>query len=215
MGSDQATATVQLPAQLGEAFRLLRRGQHVCRDDGPVWFDLRDNAEAYRTVFRTLGYTLSDHPRGFYYFSDGQQSRPDVLSRLVYFFTCLFSDLDQGRFEPGIIRWVDTLTDHNFSIPTLTDHMFTANDRQRVFAQLQVRRETFEKAVIGPLLRYGIASRPQSGSIRFRQGVYRFVEFFQACADGNAIQKAAAELTGEPLARGEADLDEDDGEVEQ
>lgn len=212
MGSDAPSAAVQLPAQLGEAFRLLRKGHHICRDNGPVWFDLRDNAEAYRTIFNALGYRLSDHPRGFYYFSEGQQSRPDVLSRLVYFFACLFADLDQGRFEPAITRWVDTLTDHEFRIEALADHMFTSNDRQRIFAQLQVRRDSLDKAVVAPLLRYGIAYRAQSGSIRFRQSVYRFVEFFQACADANAIQQ----VTQRPDSTAGADLEiQDDGEGDE
>lgn len=213
MSSDAPSTTVQLPAQLGEAFQTLRKGYHLCRDDGPVWFDLRDNADAYRTVFSALGYKLSDHPRGFYYFAEGQQSRPDVLSRLVYFLACLFSDLDQGRFEPAITRWVDTLTDHEFSIAALADHMFIANDRQRVFAQLQVRRDNLEKAIIAPLVRYGIACRSHSGSIRFRQGVYRFVEFFQTCADADIVQQAAEQPAD--LAAG-IDIDsEEPGEVDE
>ena len=215
MGSELPTATVSLPAQLSEAFRMLRKGQHVCRDDGPVWFDLRDNPDAYRTIFTALGYTLSDHPRGFYFFSEGQQSRPEVLSRLVYFFTCLFSDLDQGRYEPGIIRWVDTLADHEFSITVLADGMFSANDRQRIFSQLQVSPDNFEKAVIAPLCRYGIATRAKAGSLRFRQGVYRFVEFFQTCADDSLAPTAVADTAGNELTDTQSDLDEEDGEVEQ
>lgn len=176
-------------------------------------FDLRENAEAYRTVFSALGYTLSDHPRGFYYFMEGQQSRTDVLSRLVYFFTCLFSDLDQGRFEPVVTRWVDTLTDHDFQIGVLIDRMFAASDRQRVFAQLQVRPDNFDKVIIAQLCRCGIAFRPQAGSVRFRQSVYRFVDFFQVCADENAV-RLAQNATSEAQADAETELDDEDGEME-
>ena len=180
---EMALVTVQLPERLSEAFQSLRKGRHICRADGPVWFDLREQIQSYRTVFGALGYTLANHPRGFYYFSEGQQARPDVLSRLVYFFTCFFADLDQGRYIAAQVRWVDTLTDQRFDLASISQNMFSANDRQRVFDQLQVQRDNFDKAVIAPLYRYGICSKPDNGSIRFRESVYRFVELFLICGE--------------------------------
>ena len=178
---EQPRKTVVLPARLADAFKALRKGRHLCRTDGPVWFDLREHADDYRVIFSALGYTLADHPRGFYYFAQGQQARPDILSRLVYFFACLFADLEQGRFGSDQGRWVDALTDQTFDLSALSQSMFAANDRQRVFDQLGVTKETFEKVVIAAVVRYGIATKPDSGRLRFRESVYRFVELFQIC----------------------------------
>jgi hypothetical protein len=174
---------------------------------------LRDNAEQYRVIFSALGYILSDHPRGFYYFAQGQQARPDVLSRLVYFFACLFADLDQGRFESAQGRWVDVLTDQDFDIPSIIESMFAPNDRQRVFDQLNVTRDGFDKSVVAPLVRYGIASRPDSGRLRFRESVYRFVELFQACGEEQSpVEKIATTPSDDDLLDAAMDADEEEGE---
>lgn len=205
--------TSQLPCRLREAFQALRKGRHVCRSDGPMWFDLRDNTDRYREIFAALGYTLSEHPRGFYYFSEGHQTRSDLLTRLVYFFACFFADLDQGRIESRQTRWVDSLTNHDFDLPTLIQNMFAANDRQRVFDQLGVAREGFDKAIIAPLIRYGIASRTGTGQLRFREPVYRFVELFQSCG---ADDMAASPEPIAALEQDDDDRDEDeDGEGRQ
>jgi hypothetical protein len=210
---EQSRQTVKLPILLAEAFQALRKGKHLCRADGPVWFDLRDDAEQYGVIFSALGYTLSDHPRGFYYFAQGQQARPDVLSRLVYFFACLFTDLDQGRFESGHGRWVDSLTDQDFDVPTVIESMFAANDRQRVFDQLNVTRDGFDKSVIAPLVRYGIASRPDSGRLRFRESVYRFVELFQTCGeDQSPVEAIATVSSDDELIDAAMDADNEEGE---
>ena len=203
---EQGRQTVELPLHLAEAFQSLRKGKHLCRADGPVWFDIRDNEGQYRTIFSALGYRLSDHPRGFYFFSEGQQARPEVLTRIVYFFACLFADLDQS----GQHRWVDSLTDQDFDIAATIQNMFAANDRQRVFDQLKVTTEGFDKSLIAPLVRYGIAIRADNGRLRFRESVYRFVELFRAAGE-EELSPSAPTLVIDSNAN-DVEIDEDEGE---
>jgi len=51
---------------LSEIFEVLRRGRHICSEDGDLYWAVRDNLDALEGLFYRLGFRLEAHPRDFY-----------------------------------------------------------------------------------------------------------------------------------------------------
>ncbi len=96
---------------MAEVFDALRKGRHICSEDGGLYIALRDHREAYETLFANLGFDFREHPRGFFFFR-GSAPLSEGAERMAVFMFVLIEDLStQGlpveeslmtrRFDPG------------------------------------------------------------------------------------------------------------------
>ena len=163
--------TFALPL-LSEVFEALRRGRHLCAEDGKPYWALRENLAAFQDLFSHLGFRLTVHERDFFYFR-GRDSLTPLASRLAVFVFILIESLsDQG--EPV----VDTLMTRTFAIPDLP-HLKGARYR----AYLKEAGATSDddlRGIVRQLDRFGFAQRLTDDTFRFRTPAYRF---FDLCVE--------------------------------
>ena len=152
---------------LAEIFNELRRGRHLCAEDGVLFYDLRDNLDAFSDLFRQLGFRLEAHSRDFYYFR-GEGSLSDTSSRMAVFFFILLESL-AGRGEAG----EEGMMGGPFAIAALP-HL--TSDRYRTYMhEVGVDDEEGLLNVVRNLERFGFLQR-REGSFRFRAPAYRFFD---------------------------------------
>ncbi len=152
---------------LKEVFDRLRRGRHICAEDGVLYHALRDNAAAFSDLFKQLGFRLENHPKDFFYFH-GEGDLSETTSRMAVFVFILMEFLaNQGEaVEQGIIT-------KTFSFEELP-HL--KSERYRTYMkEAGVEDEEGLSNVVNNLERYGFAQKRQ-GSFRFRAPIYRFFD---------------------------------------
>lgn len=157
---------------LAEIFNQLRRGRHLCPEDGDLYRALRQDGEAFRDCFHHLGFRLEAHPRDFFYFRGSDGLSPQASRMALFVFILIESLADQGR------PVVDTLMTETFAISELP-HLKSARYR----AYLQEAGGAGEddlRAIIRQLDRFGFANRLTDDTFRFRTPAYRF---FDLCID--------------------------------
>ena len=153
---------------LSEVFESLRRGHHLCAEDGKLYWALRDNLAAYQDLFRHLGFRLEVHPRDFFYIR-GRDSLSPIASRMSVFVFILIEALaDQGE------QVVDTLMTRTFSIPELP-HLKGARFRTYL-KEAGATSEDDLRGIIRQLERFGFAQRLTDDTFRFRTPAYRFFD---------------------------------------
>lgn len=153
---------------LSEIFDILRRGRHLCAEDGIPYWSLRENLEAYLDLFQHLGFRLEVHPRDFYYFR-GKDNLSPQSSRMAVFVIILIESLsDQGK------PVVDTLMTQTFSIPDLP-HLKGARFRAYL-KEAGASNEDDLRGIIRQLDRFGFAQRLTDNTFRFRSPAYRFFD---------------------------------------
>ena len=179
-----ASSPFALP-QLAEIFNELRRGRHLCPEDGALYYALRDHIDSFRDLFRHLGFRLEFHSRDFYYFR-GEGSLSDTASRMAVFFFILMEHL-AGRgeaVEEGMMSGTFAVAD----LPHLN------SDRYRTYMhEAGVDDEEGLLTVIRNLERFGFLQR-REGHFRFRSPAYRF---FDLCLEILRTGPAAAEPSDE------------------
>lgn len=169
---------------LKEVFDRLRRGRHICAEDGALYHSLRDHIPAFSDLFRQLGFRLESHPKEFYYFH-GEGDLSETTSRMAVFVFILMEFLaNQGEaVEQGIITKTFVLAE----LPHLK------SDRYRTYMkEAGIEDEEDLLNIINNLERYGFAQKKQA-TFRFRAPIYRF---FDVC---HRILKRDenAQITGE------------------
>lgn len=167
---------------LAEIFNELRRGRHLCPEDGILYYSLRDLNESFTDLFRRLGFRLEYHPRDFYYFR-GEGSLSDTSSRMAVFFFILMEYLSgQGEaVEEGIMSGTFEIAD----LPHLK------RDRYRTYMhEAGVDDEDSLLNVIRNLERFGFLQR-RGGSFRFRAPAYRFFDICLAILRDGAKAEAS------------------------
>ena len=170
MREENLSSPYDLP-RLRDVFEALRRGRHLCPEDGELYWALRDHREAFGELFGRLGFRLETHPRDFFYFA-GEGSLSDVGVRLALFLFILVEALaDQG------VAVEETLMTRTFSVPDLP-HL--ASERYRAYLrEAGVEGEEGLGGVVRNLERLGFARRQGEGDFRFRPPVYRFLDLCQ------------------------------------
>ena len=153
---------------LSEIFDALRRGRHLCAEDGGPYLALRENLQAYLDLFSHLGFRLEEHPRDFFYFR-GKDSLSQQASRMALFVLILIEALaDQGRMI------VDTLMTQTFSIADLP-HLKAARFRSYL-QEAGVTDEDGLRNIVRQLDRFGFCQRLTDNTFRFRAPAYRFFD---------------------------------------
>jgi hypothetical protein len=154
--------------RLKEVFEALRRGRHLCPEDGDLYWALRDHHEAFRDLFAHLGFRLEAHPRDFFYFA-GEGGLSDASSRMALFAFILIEALaDQGAAVE------ESLMTRTFSLPELPHRK---GERYRAYLkEAGVEGEEGLDGILRNLERFGFAHRTGKTSFRFRPPAYRFLD---------------------------------------
>ena len=170
-----------MPKRLAQAFQLLRRGKHVCRDDGAAFRDLERHEDRYRVVFLALGYQLIRHDRGFYYFQ-GDNTLPTVrLQAMTLFVLILFQELEEKKSQEPDRAWEKSLTSRIFHVDELP-HFATAG-RRDLMQSVGVTRANLNEKALRDLGRLGMLEMITPSQFRLRPPVYRFVDLCLKYAD--------------------------------
>ena len=166
--------TIDLPARLANAFRSLRSGKHICRDDVADYRDLERNEDLYRALFEGLGYELTHHGQGFYYFKGGNYLTTQRLQAITLFMLILFQDLEDKKFQEADRAWERRLLSRIFSVGELP-HFQTSQRRSLLFT-VGVNQESLHEKVLRPMARYGMLEMLGADQFQFRSPIYRFVD---------------------------------------
>lgn len=168
------TTTNKFPPKLEEAFRQLKSGRHVCRDDVHVFRDLKEHQESYEQIFKALGFNLCYHNRDFFFFNGDNRFRTRGLEQATLFILILFQHLEDNKFQGQRRQWQKTLLSQPFKINELPH--FATNARRRMMMDSGVSKENFRKQVIDTLKRLGMIEMIDQNVFQFRSPVYRFID---------------------------------------
>ena len=175
----------ELP-MLETIFTDLRKGRHICLEDGPVYEALAADPERYQSLFAALGLNLVCHGRGFFYLDD--ESAPRTAQRMILFTAILVETLD----DQGV-----NLDEELTRVPILPDKLpHLQHDKYaRVMAEVDVTTEDALLKVLDAMKRYGLAEPLKDGSWRFRTAAYRLLDILNMA--GRALKPEAAEVPTE------------------
>lgn len=193
---------------LAPIFRELFKGYHVSRRDAELYSQLSNLQDAYRALFKALGYELVCDPRGFYYFVPEQIGAQvnKTAQRLALFTFIIVEHLaDQGRDPLAVLDGGSLGRDE---LPPLLEKY------RELFLQAEVQtQEELEEKVMRRMTQLGFASE-DNGVYRFLPPMHRFLD---VCLSVQQDRDLAASLhSALPLARLELPsphlLDDDSGE---
>ncbi len=153
---------------LGEVFQELRRGYHICPEDGRLHRVLRRHLDDFTRLFAALGFRLEAHARDFFYFH-GTGALSDRSERMAVFLFILIEWLaDQGLLvEQELLTRRFPIAD----LPHLRVERYAACMKE---AGLQGEAGIAE--VLRALERFGFAERLGQEAFRFRPAVLRFAD---------------------------------------
>ena len=164
----------ELP-KLEEIFGDLRRGRHICAEDGMAYYHLRDQFREYRRLFAALGFDLQRHDQGFFYFCDRGELGKQASEMAVFFFVFVDALGDEG----ASIR--ETLFEQQHRVDDLPH--FRRESHRQCLAEVGIDGTEDLRKVVRRLDRYGFAEASSAGSFRLRKPAWRFVELCYDAAD--------------------------------
>jgi len=148
-------------------FTELRKGRHLCLEDGAPFEALAADPERYQSLFAALGLNLVFHGRGFFYLDD--ESSPRAAQRMLLFTAILVETLD----DQGVN--LDTELTRLPILPAKLPHL-QHEKYARVMAEVDVTTEEALLKVLDALKRYGLAEPMKDGTWRFRTPAYRLLD---------------------------------------
>lgn len=156
----------ELP-MLQTIFTDLRKGRHICMEDGAAFEALAADPERYQSLFAALGLNLVSHGRGFFYLDD--ESAPRTAQRMILFTAILVETWD----DQGV-----NLDEELTHVPILPDKLpHLQHDKySRVMAEVDVATEEALLKVLDAMKRYGLAEPLKDGSWRLRTSAYRLLD---------------------------------------
>ena len=157
---------------MAEVFDVLRKGRHVCSEDGGLYIALRDHREAYETLFTNLGFDFYEHPRGFFFFRGGTQLS-EGAERMAVFMFVLIEDLSSQGLpveEALMTRLFD---------PRELPHFHGERSRQYM-KEVGVATPEDLPSVLKKMEGHGFVDVAPDGTFRFRVPICRFLEL---CTD--------------------------------
>ncbi len=184
--ADAIADSAQLP-HLAEVFEKLRRGRHLCAQDGAPYRALATHEDRFTALFASLGFELVCHRRGFYHFRS-QQKPSDAATRMTLFVFVLvewLSNRGQG-IEEALLAETFTLD----QLPHLQGERHA-----RILAEAGLASVDDLDRVVVLLERYGFATRTAAGAFRFRAPVCRFLDL---CLDVLDAARPDAEDADDP-----------------
>lgn len=195
--------------QLAPIFRELFKGFHISRRDPELYAQLSNFQDAYRSLFRALGFELVCDTRGFYYFVPEQAAAQvnKTAQRLSLFTFILVEHLaDQGRDPISVLDGGSLGRDE---LPGLLEKY------RDLFGQAEVQTaEELEEKIMRRMAQLGF-THEENGIYRFLAPMHRFLDVclsVQQDRDLAATLHSALPLPTPMLVddRAEADFDEDE-----
>lgn len=171
----------ELP-MLKEVFTELRKGKHICPEDGPIYEALAGNRDSYQNLFMGLGLNLVSHSRGFFYIDD--DSAPRTAQKIVLF-TAIQVEVwdDQGvNLDLDLTK---TAINPN-QLPHLQHEKYA-----RCLAEVDVKNEEAIQKVLDSMKRYGLAEPDKVGIWHFRTPAYRLLDILNMA--GRSLRPATLE----------------------
>ncbi len=156
--------------QLAPIFRELFKGYHVSRRDPELYAQLSNLQDAYRALFKALGFELVCDTRGFYYFVPEQMGAQvnKTAQRLALFTFILVEHLADGGRDPLAVLGGGSLG--RDELPPLLEKY------KDLFLQAEVTtQEELEEKVMRRLTQLGFASE-DNGVYRFLAPMHRFLD---------------------------------------
>lgn len=157
---------------MAELFDVLRKGKHLCSEDGELFLTLRDNLKAYQILFKNLGFDFREHSRGFFYFRGNDQLSNSAEQISVFMFVLIESLATQGHPVE------EALMTRRFT-PLELPHFHSARSRQYMVEVGLPSEEDLSK-LLRNMERLGFTDVAPDGSFRFRTPVCRFLDL---CTD--------------------------------
>lgn len=191
--------------QLAPIFRELFKGNHISRAAPELYTQLSNQQDAYRALFKSLGYELVCDSRGFYYFVPEQMGAQvnKTAQRLALFTFILVEHLaDQGRDPLAVLDGGSLGRDE---LPPLLEKY------KDLFLQAEVTtQEELEEKVMRRLAQLGFASE-DNGVYRFLAPMHRFLD---VCLSVQQDRDLAASLHSNlPLPTPELVVDEAEEDI--
>ncbi len=191
--------------QLAPIFRELFKGFHISRRDPELYSQLSNQQDAYRALFKSLGYELVCDSRGFYYFVPEQMGAQvnKTAQRLALFTFILVEHLaDQGRDPLAVLDGGSLGRDE---LPPLLEKY------KDLFLQAEVTtQDELEEKVMRRLAQLGFASE-DNGVYRFLAPMHRFLD---VCLSVQQDRDLAASLHSNlPLPTPELVVDEAEEDI--
>jgi hypothetical protein len=155
---------------LAAIFRELLKGFHISRRDPELYTHLSNLQDAYRELFKALGFELVCDTRGFYYFVPEQATAQvnKTAQRLSLFTFILVEHLaDQGRDPVAVLDGGSLGRDE---LPVLLEKY------KDLFAQAEVHtQDELEEKILRRMTQLGFTSEEQ-GVHRFLAPMHRFLD---------------------------------------
>ncbi|TXI27571.1 MAG: chromosome partitioning protein [Aquipseudomonas alcaligenes] len=191
--------------QLAPIFRELFKGYHISRSAPELYTQLSAQQDAYRALFKSLGYELVCDSRGFYYFVPEQMGAQvnKTAQRLALFTFILVEHLaDQGRDPLAVLDGGSLGRDE---LPPLLDKY------KDLFLQAEViSQDELEEKVMRRLTQLGFAIE-ENGVYRFLAPMHRFLD---VCLSVQQDRDLAASLHSNlPLPTPELVVDDSEDEI--
>ncbi|WP_394559717.1 Mks condensin complex protein MksE [Aquipseudomonas alcaligenes] len=156
--------------QLAPIFRELFKGYHISRAALELYTQLSNQQDAYRALFKSLGYELVCDSRGFYYFVPEQMGAQvnKTAQRLALFTFILVEHLaDQGRDPLAVLDGGSLGRDE---LPPLLEKY------KDLFLQAEVTtQDELEEKIMRRMTQLGFASE-ENGVYRFLAPMHRFLD---------------------------------------
>lgn len=157
-------------SQLAPIFRELFKGFHISRRDPELYAQLSTCQDAYRTLFKALGFELVCDTRGFYYFVPEQAAAQvnKTAQRLSLFTFILVEHLaDQGRDPIAVLDGGSLGRDE---LPALLEKY------KDLFGQAEVQTvEELEEKILRRMAQLGF-THEENGVYRFLAPMHRFLD---------------------------------------
>jgi hypothetical protein len=157
-------------SQLAPIFRELFKGYHISRAAPELYTQLSNQQDAYRALFKSLGYELVCDSRGFYYFVPEQMGAQvnKTAQRLALFTFILVEHLaDQGRDPLAVLDGGSLGRDE---LPSLLDKY------RDLFLQAEVQTvDELEEKILRRMTQLGFAHE-EGGIYRFLPPMHRFLD---------------------------------------
>lgn len=158
------------PSLLAPIFRELLKGFHISRREPELYAQLSNLQDAYRTLFKALGFELVCDTRGFYYFVPEQMGAQvnKTAQRLALFTFIMVEHLaDQGRDPLSVLDGGSLGRDE---LPALLEKY------RDLFLQAEVQtQDELEEKILRRLTQLGFASE-DNGTYRFLPPMHRFLD---------------------------------------
>jgi hypothetical protein len=148
-------------------FTDLRKGRHICLEDGPTYEALAAEPDRYQSLFNALGLNLVFHGRGFFYLDD--DSSPRSAQRMILFTAILVETLDDQGVNLDLDLTKVAIDPAN--LPHLQHEKYA-----RAMAEVDVTSDEGLNKVLDTLKRYGLAEPGKDGLWRFRTAAYRLLD---------------------------------------